>query len=142
VPKLDPLTARSFSASSAALVVMLACASVLTKNYARIAFSTVSAIAVLALIVCTRQRAALYRDPIALWRDAAARSHETTRPLVNLGTLLAQKGQLEEARAALEEALRRNPNGTDVRERLSAVHVLIETRRLLTEPELEQIHDR
>jgi hypothetical protein len=62
--------------------------------------------------------------------------------LVNLGTLLAQKGQLEEARAALEEALRRNPHGTDVRERLSAVHVLIETRRLLTEPELEQIHDR
>jgi protein O-mannosyl-transferase len=142
VPKLDPLTARSFSASSAALVVLFACASALTQRYARVALPIVGAIAVIALIVCTRQRAALYRDPIALWRDAAARSHETTRPLVNLGTLLAQKGQLEEARSALEEALRRNPNGTDVRERLSAVHVLIETRRLLTEPKLEQTNDR
>jgi tetratricopeptide (TPR) repeat protein len=140
VPKLDALTARSFSASSAALAMLLACGwkRVLPQSYVRGAVACV-ALAVCTLIPRARQRAELYGDPVALWRDAAERSQQTTRPWVNLGTLLAQRGQLEPARAALEEALRRNPNGTDVRERLSAVDVLIQTRRLLTEPPLEEI---
>jgi tetratricopeptide (TPR) repeat protein len=136
VPKLDPLTARSFSASSAALALLLACALARTPTYRVVLPACAAAIAF--LVFLTRERAALYLDPIALWRDAAVHSQQTTRPLVNLGTLLAQNGQLQEARAALEQALRRNPNGTDIRERLSAVNVLIETRRLMTEPTLDE----
>ncbi|MET0287071.1 MAG: tetratricopeptide repeat protein [Polyangiales bacterium] len=137
VPKLDPLTARSFSASFAALLMLVAC----TGRLAHYACVVVGA-AALALIPLTRQRAALYRDPVALWRDAAERSRQSTRPWVNLGTLLAQRGRLDEARVALEQALVRNPDGTDVRERLNAVHVLIETRRLLREPQLDETTDR
>lgn len=135
VPKLDPLTARSVSASSAALVILLAVllAKLKGAQVQRVCLGVV-ALAILGLGLATRSRAALYRDPVALWRDAANRSQRSTRPLVNLGTLLAQKGQLEEARTSLREAVRRDPYSSDARERLRGVETLIETQRLLTDP--------
>ncbi|HET9933902.1 MAG TPA: hypothetical protein VFQ35_24530, partial [Polyangiaceae bacterium] len=73
------------------------------------------------LLPLTRKRASLYRDPIALWRDAAERTNYSVRPLVNLGTLLARDGQLREARATLSLALLRDPTRYDTRLRLDAV---------------------
>lgn len=138
IPKLDPLTARSFSASSAALALWLSAgaATFFSRRTSRAATYTAGAyfLLSLSLVSLTRERAALYQDPIALWQDAAARSSKSLRPLVNLGTLLAQKGQLSEARVVLERAVRRDPNSGEAREKLSAVVALIETRRLLTEP--------
>jgi hypothetical protein len=149
VPKLDPLTARDVSASSAAVVMLLSAAlarglaawserareRAITRAGAPIAFwLSVSALLV-GLVSLSRERAKLYRDPITLWFDAAARSRQKTRPLINLGTLLAQNGRLSEARRALVEANRRNPKDSEARERLAAVQVLIETRKLLTVPD-------
>ena len=62
------------------------------------------------------------------------RSRDSIRPLMNLGTLLAQNGQLSEARATLEEALRRNPSSSEARAKLAAVAALLETNGLLKEP--------
>jgi hypothetical protein len=137
VPKLDPLTARSVSASSAALVALFAAAfaGVPARNSKTILAAALAMIALLSqLCVLARERAGLYRDPIALWRDAATRSRESTRPWINLGTLLAQSGELEGARAAFREALRRNVHSTEARERLAATEVLMDTRKLLTAP--------
>src|SRR5205814_1500659 len=71
-----------------------------TRKWLPIAFwLSVSALLV-GLVSLSRERAKLYLDPIALWSDAAARSRQKTRPLINLGTLLAQNGRLSEARRA------------------------------------------
>jgi tetratricopeptide (TPR) repeat protein len=131
VPKLDPLTARSFSASSAALVLLLglACAAPLERQrLARFGFWLVASSLLVLSIPITRERAALYQDPVSLWRDAALRSKRSLRPLINLGTLLAQRGDLDGAETALQQALRRQPNSTEARRRLEAVHVLIENK--------------
>lgn len=137
VPKLDPLTARGVSASSAAVVMLLATALARRRTASKgekIALWSGVGVLLLVLIPLTRERAQLYRDPIALWSDAAARSQHKTRPLINLGTLLAQNGRLPEARRALVEATRRNPRDREAAERLSAVQVLLETKKLLTPP--------
>ncbi|HEX6242473.1 MAG TPA: hypothetical protein VFZ61_16285 [Polyangiales bacterium] len=135
VPKLDALTARSVSGSSAALVALLALAlsAWLKAPWARAACGLLLSAWLVLLFPQTRARAALYRDPIALWRDAAAHTTRSVRPLINLGTLMAQAGQLEPARAAFEQAVRRNPHSSEARARLDAVTTLIETQRLLTD---------
>jgi hypothetical protein len=138
IPKLDPLTARSVSAHSAALVMLLAILlreALRRDERNRYWIWTALAVSFALVVPITRQRAALYRDPVALWRDAADRSHARTRPLVNLGTLLAQKGQLIEAQESLREAVRRDPRDSDARERLASVKVMLETQHLLMEPD-------
>ena len=69
----------------------------------------------------TRHRAELYREPVALWRDAAEATTHKVRPLVNLGTLLARQGELREAESVLQRALERDPKSVDIRLRLSKV---------------------
>jgi tetratricopeptide (TPR) repeat protein len=142
VPKLDPLTARSFSASSAALVLLVAAALPALRERLRLppaALWASAGLALLALGATASWRAGLYRDPIALWRDAAERSTGSTRPFVNLGTLLAHAGRLDEARAALEEAVRRDGSDGEARQRLAAIDVLAETGELL---ERERHHEK
>jgi protein O-mannosyl-transferase len=124
VPKLDVLTARPFSASLAPLLGLVTCG--LVARFGRSprleAFATVVLSAFfLILFPLTRHRAELYRDPIALWRDAAEATTHKVRPLVNLGTLLAQRGQLSEAESTLKRALERDPGSVDIRLRLSKV---------------------
>lgn len=124
VPKLDVLTARPFSASLAPWLGLAACALTpwIVRSPRREAGATLLlAGAFLVLFVLTRQRAALYQDPIALWRDAAARTERKVRPLVNLGTLLARQGQLRAAEATLARALERDPTSFDTRLRLRQV---------------------
>jgi hypothetical protein len=137
VPKLDALTARSVSASSAAWV--LAAASMGVSSNARFRdvrcwIAGLAWVSTALLIPITRERARLYQDPVALWRDAAEQSRNSTRPLVNLGTLLAQRGDLEEAQNVLERAVRRDASNLEARERLRSVLTLIETKKLLTPP--------
>jgi protein O-mannosyl-transferase len=124
VPKLDVLTARPFSASLAPLLGLILCGLVTRFGSAprleagsTLAFSG----AFLALFPLTRHRAELYRDPLALWQDAAEATTHKVRPLVNLGTLLARQGQLREAESVLTRALERDPASVDIRLRLSKV---------------------
>jgi hypothetical protein len=124
VPKLDVLTARPLAASLGPLLLLASVAlspwlSRSSRRYTGAGLALVTAIAV--LLPLTRERAALYADPVSLWGDAAARTRHHVRPLINWGTLLAQSGQLEEAEAVLAEAVERDPTRYDTRRRLNAV---------------------
>jgi protein O-mannosyl-transferase len=131
IAKVDPFTARPFSASSAALAVLLAALltttgpAVATRiRWVRPIFVVAAAAALLGLGSLTFARASLYQDPVALWRDAADRSTHSTRPLVNLGTLLAQRGRPQEAESALEAALVRDPRSLELLARLGTIRRL------------------
>lgn len=124
VPKLDVLTARPFAASLAPLLALVACG--IGARLGRVprleAGATLAlAGAFLVSFYLTRHKAELYRDPIALWRDAAEATTHKARPLVNLGTLLAREGKLSEAESVLVRALERDPQSVDIRLRLSKV---------------------
>jgi protein O-mannosyl-transferase len=124
VPKLDVLTARPFSASLAPLLGLVACELVARFGRAprlEAGATLVLSGAFLALFPLTRHRAELYRDPIALWRDAAEATTHKVRPLVNLGTLLARQGELRAAESVLQRALERDPASVDIRRRQSLV---------------------
>lgn len=125
IPKVDVLTARPFSASSAPLFGMVVVGALaLAARYARphlwVALGLVASI--LALVPLTIRRASCYQDAVELWTDAAAQSTRTTRPLINLSTHLAQRGRLTEAESALRLAAQREPHSLEVRARLGAVH--------------------
>jgi len=136
VPKLDSLTARSASASSAAWVLLFAAAGsrVRLSHRRAIAACAAALVALPFLIGLTRERARLYRDPVALWRDAAEKSEVSLRPLINLGTLLAQRDSLAEAQLVLQRAARRDPSSVEARQRLDAVRLLLATKNLVTAP--------
>jgi hypothetical protein len=124
VPKLDVLTARPFSASLAPLLALAVAGLAPRLSRAprvRIGVALASMGGILVLLPLTRSRAALYTDPVALWRDAAERSTHSVRPLINLGTLLARNGRLREAEATLVLALERDPTRYDTRLRLNTV---------------------
>lgn len=124
VPKLDVLTARPFSASLAPLLALAVSGLAPRLSRAprlRMGVALASMSGILVLLPLTRYRAALYQDPIALWRDAAGRTTRSVRPLINLGTLLARDGRLREAEATLVLALERDPTRYDTRLRLNAV---------------------
>jgi tetratricopeptide (TPR) repeat protein len=141
-PKLDVLTARPFSASLAPLLGLVVCG-VLAQREKLLRLASVPQLravsglalagAFAALFPLTRSRAALYDDPIALWRDAAERTTRSVRPLINLGTLLAKSGQLEAAEATLTRALERDPNRYDTRLRLKTVRQAMRAERPPTE---------
>ena len=80
--------------------------------------------------IAAGSKAELYRDPVALWRNAAEATTHKTRPLVNLGTQLARQGQLHEAESVLARALERDPRSVDIRLRLSKVRRALRLLRL------------
>jgi tetratricopeptide (TPR) repeat protein len=69
------------------------------------ALAVAGACAALTLAAQLRARAELWRDPVALWRDAARKSPGKPRVHVNLGAELARAGDLDGALAALRHAL-------------------------------------
>jgi tetratricopeptide (TPR) repeat protein len=136
VPKQDVLTARPFAAAFAPLCVLLGLAVAALSHERRLRSSVPLALTAwaLALIPLTRARAALYQDPLALWQDAAQHSRHALRPLLNLATLQAQRGQLDDARATLQRALARDPASHDVQSSLQTVDILIARRSTATIP--------
>lgn len=90
----------------AAVVVLAARASRLLPARARRVGAAGAAVAVcLALLVTLRARAEVWARPVALWADAAAKSPGKSRPHLNLGHALHDRGDLAGALAAYQRAL-------------------------------------
>ena len=71
--------------------------------------------AALALVLCgfgamTAARSAIWSDPLALWRDAAAKAPDARTPHLNLGVTLMDRGQYDEADAELRRAVEISPD--------------------------------
>ena len=76
------------------------------------------------LSVATYQRNAVWGDPMGFHRDIAAKSPGKFRPQYNLGTQLGQRGMLDEARAALEQAVRIWPESSAANNQLGNVYLV------------------
>ncbi len=59
---------------------------------------------ILMLALSTYERNRVWQSPIALWADAARKSPDKDRPLVNIGRELIAQGRHVEARPVLEAA--------------------------------------
>jgi Flp pilus assembly protein TadD len=70
-------------------------------------------VAVLALGWMTIRRNEIYRSDVAIWSDVVAHRPHNTRALVNLGTVLAKRGQTDEALALYRQALQLDPDNSD-----------------------------
>jgi len=68
----------------------------------------------------TLQRNVVWRDELTMWTDSAGKSPNRFRPWFNLGTVLAGRGDLPAAVAALERALAINPGHGSARAQLGA----------------------
>ncbi len=75
----------------------------------------------LALGVVTWHRAALYRDPVALWEQSVEAVPLNHRALTNLATALAAQGDFDQAAARLRQALQLEPASTTAAENLEAL---------------------
>jgi tetratricopeptide (TPR) repeat protein len=73
---------------------------------------------VLGLGAAAWQRATLYQDEVALFADAARKAPGDARAQLMLGLVLANAGRPEEARAALDAALARDPFLTEAQNAL------------------------
>lgn len=93
------------------------------------------AIIMLAILLAsaTHQRNQVWGDPVAFYRDTAAKSPNKFRPQYNLGTNLGPKGMLREAKAALEKALHLKPEHSEAHNQLANV-LMMEMRPDLAEP--------
>ncbi len=77
-----------------------------------------------ALLGATLARNELWRDPVALWLDAAEKSPDKARPAGQLGATLAGAGWLEAAQPALERAVRLEPHVLVWRQNLGLLYRL------------------
>jgi Flp pilus assembly protein TadD len=100
----------AFTAIAAAFVMLLA--RVGRPGLAR-GLKILAACVLLALVVATWKRNDVWRSPITLWQDAAAKSPHKARPFNNLGALLGEAGRMEEAIPALYQAARLRPNDAE-----------------------------
>jgi Flp pilus assembly protein TadD len=80
-------------------------------------------LAAVALVLCiwTYDRNALWRDPVTLWRDCAAKSPNKARPHNNLGAALARRGSFAEAVVNYRKVLLLKPDYAEAHYGLGAI---------------------
>jgi Tfp pilus assembly protein PilF len=78
----------------------------------------------LLLSLCTFQRNQVWSDPLTFYRDCAQKSPNKWRPMYNLGTNLGQRGLLEEAKTALEQAVVLRPDDSETHNQLANVFMM------------------
>ncbi len=87
----------------------------------RRAVGVAGACAVILLACLAFSRNGVWRDPVQLWQDAVRKRPLNARAHYSLGTLLSDRGRLEEAAASLERAVRIDPSYANARTNLGNV---------------------
>ena len=80
----------------------------------RLATGVAPGILVLLLAALTWHRSGVYRDEETLWRDTLAKNPAATSARVNLGVLLAKRGDYPEALGLFQTALAEEPQSADI----------------------------
>lgn len=123
IPKIDALTERPFALALAGFLLLIVA---VWGSGSRTRSGQAATILLLAALpvaaVFTGQRALLYRDELAIWQDAMAKSATNIRPHLNFATLLLDAGRVEEARAALLAADAIHPFDPDLLAKLRRIH--------------------
>jgi protein O-mannosyl-transferase len=125
--RVDPVGTRPLYLASVGLALVLV--GLVTTGVARArgvvagAWLATMLLLIAALSWASASRAELYRDPIALWADAAGKAPEKARPRANLGLAYLAVGDLDAAEGALKLAIDLEPWDREARCALDAVHI-------------------
>ncbi len=123
IPKIDALTERPFALALAGVLALVVFVCRRSPTGMLRYLPVVLLLAALPVVpVAARQRALLYRDELAIWRDAMEKSATNIRPHLNSATLLIGKGRMEEAQAVMLQAAGINPFDADLLAKLRMVH--------------------
>ncbi|HEY3066225.1 MAG TPA: tetratricopeptide repeat protein [Methylomirabilota bacterium] len=124
--RVDPVGTRPLYLASVGLaIVLVGVTTQAARAGRRVSRAWVAAMLVLiaALAWGSASRAEFYRDPVALWADAAAKAPEKARPRANLGLAYLAVGNLDAAERALKLAIDLEPWDREARCALDAVHI-------------------
>ena len=94
-----------------------------TTKYA-VSIYSVLLVAGFLLAVSTYQRNLVWGDMMTFYRDTAQKSPGKFRPQYNLGTQLGERGELTEAKVALERAIRIRPDSSLAHNQLANIYLL------------------
>jgi tetratricopeptide (TPR) repeat protein len=112
------------------LALLLALNARLAAGRKAITGYSVVLVAAASLAVSTYYRNIVWGDPMGFHRDVAQKSPGKFRPQYNLGTELGQHGMLDEARLALEKAIRIWPESSAAHNQLGNVYLMTSQPRL------------
>ena len=82
----------------------------------------IAALVVALLAPALAARARLWSDPGHLWEEAATRAPHKARPLINLGVMAAERGDLATAQRLFDEAVEREPANAEARFNRGKLH--------------------
>lgn len=85
-------------------------------------FSAVAGILIITLCGATILRNRVWQSEISLWQDAAAKSPAKVRPHQNLALYYGMRGQLDQARLELQQALAIEPRNFELHNNLGIVY--------------------
>jgi Flp pilus assembly protein TadD len=71
----------------------------------------------------THQRNAVWDDPVLLWKDTASKSPNKIRPLINLGSSMADRGDFQLAVQTFQQALKIDPDSVEAHQNLGYVYI-------------------
>ena len=96
------------------LVILMAVT--LAYRYAKPKWLGIAVLCVLVTVCCvwTYERNSVWSDEVALWKDCVEKSPNKARPHNNLGLVLAEQGDLEEAMGYYSKALNIKPDDVEV----------------------------
>lgn len=95
----------------------------LRSNSSRNKFIIVLSLLILTLSIISYQRNSLWQDPITLWKDAAQKSPNKSRPYANLGAHYYERGLLTDALQALNTSLQLAPGNIESRHNVANLYL-------------------
>ena len=91
------------------------------EPWGRTAFCSVAAAILISLAILTWLQSGIYANAVGFYRAALARNQECPKIHLNLGAVLAEQGELDEAASHYRQALRIDPNYLEAHNNLGIV---------------------
>lgn len=95
----------------------------LLSNSSRSTYIIALSLLILTLSATSYRRNSLWQNPITLWKDAAQKSPNKSRPYTNLGAHYYELGLLTDALQALNTSLKLNPGNIESRHNIANLYL-------------------